>query len=55
VTSGASFDSDDEMAGVAAWSLMPGFADLWLTGAPRTEHLEDPDTAARAIARILFP
>ncbi|WP_414942251.1 TetR/AcrR family transcriptional regulator [Amycolatopsis sp. cmx-11-51] len=52
---GASSVSDDELAGVAAWSLMHGFANLWLTGALRAEHLEDPDTAARAIARILFP
>ncbi len=55
LTSGASAVSDDAMAGVAAWSLMHGFANLWLTGALRAEHLEDPDTAARAIARILFP
>ncbi|KZB87390.1 TetR/AcrR family transcriptional regulator [Amycolatopsis regifaucium] len=55
LTSGASSVSDDAMAGVAAWSLMHGFANLWLTGALRAEHLEDPDTAARAIARILFP
>lgn len=55
LTSGAASVSDDAMAGVAAWSLMHGFANLWLTGALRAEHLEDPDTAARAIARILFP
>jgi AcrR family transcriptional regulator len=51
---GSASVSDAEMAGVAAWSLMHGFANLWLTGALRTEHLEDPDTAARAIARILY-
>ncbi len=55
LTGGAASVSDDRMAGVAAWSLMHGFANLWLTGALNTEHLEDPDTAARAIARLLFP
>lgn len=55
LTDGAASVSDAGMAGVAAWSLMHGFANLWLTGALRTEHLEDPDAAARAIARILFP
>lgn len=55
LTSGASSVSDDAMAGVAAWSLMHGFANLWLTGALRAELQEDPDTAARAIARLLFP
>ncbi|WP_410648347.1 TetR/AcrR family transcriptional regulator [Amycolatopsis sp. cmx-4-54] len=55
LTSGAASVSDDTMAGVAAWSLMHGFANLWLTGALRAELQEDPDTAARAIARLLFP
>ncbi|UFU07888.1 TetR/AcrR family transcriptional regulator [Ruania halotolerans] len=54
LTSGAAAVSDDDMAGVAAWSLMHGFANLYLTGALRAEQLEDPDTAARAIARLLF-
>ncbi len=42
------------IAGVAAWSLVHGFANLWLTGALPAEHLEEPDEAARAVARLLF-
>ncbi len=45
---------DARIAGVAAWSLVHGFATLWLTGALPTGLSEDPETAARAVAGILF-
>ena len=49
---------DPEIAGVAAWSLVHGFAGLWLAGAlpgDRAESLgTDPEHAARIIAGLLF-
>lgn len=45
---------DARLAGVAAWSLVHGFATLWLTGALPTWLSSDPETAARAVAAILF-
>ncbi len=49
---------DPTLVGVAAWSLVHGFATLWLTGAlpaELDEHLgHDPETAARAVAGVLF-
>lgn len=45
---------DDALAGVAAWSLMHGFATLWLNGALPAELGDDPDASARAIAQLLF-
>lgn len=44
---------DPDLAGVAAWSLVHGFATLWLTGAlPRGS--DDLEGSARAVARMLF-
>jgi AcrR family transcriptional regulator len=45
---------DARIAGVAAWSLVHGFATLWLNGALSPELGADPETAARAVAAILF-
>ena len=41
------------LAGVAAWSLMHGFATLWLNG--NLDHVVkgDPEDAARAVTRFL--
>ncbi|MGB3439423.1 MAG: WHG domain-containing protein [Actinophytocola sp.] len=39
---------------VAAWSLMHGFATLWLTGALPTSLGDDLTAAARGVARTLF-
>lgn len=48
-----------EVAGVAAWSLVHGFATLWLAGALPGERSQalgaDPEVAARKVARVLFP
>lgn len=46
--------ADPEVAGVAAWSLVHGFATLYLTGALPEELRADPEAAARAAARLLF-
>jgi AcrR family transcriptional regulator len=45
---------DARIAGVAAWSLVHGFATLWLNGALPPELGDDPETLARAVAAILF-
>ncbi|MGH3433769.1 MAG: TetR-like C-terminal domain-containing protein, partial [Thermocrispum sp.] len=45
---------DVTVAGVAAWSLMHGFATLWLNGALPDELGEDPVAAARSVAEVLF-
>ena len=49
---------DPTLVGVAAWSLVHGFATLWLTGALPGELNErlgnDPEAAARAVAAILL-
>lgn len=36
-----------------AWSLVHGFATLWLTGALSAGLGEDPETAARIVAALL--
>jgi AcrR family transcriptional regulator len=46
--------TDARIAGVAAWSLVHGFATLWLNGALSPELGADPETLARAVAAILF-
>lgn len=46
--------ADIQLAGVAAWSLVHGFATLWLNRALPAELGEDPQTAARAVAGFLF-
>jgi AcrR family transcriptional regulator len=43
-----------ELTGIAAWSLMHGFATLWLTGALPQSLGDDLNAAARDVARILF-
>ena len=45
---------DIPLAGVAAWSLVHGFATLWLNHALPPGLGDDPQTAARAVAAILF-
>jgi AcrR family transcriptional regulator len=45
---------DTRVAGVAAWSLVHGFASLWLHGSLPVELRDDPETAARAVAGVLF-
>jgi AcrR family transcriptional regulator len=45
---------DATLAGVAAWSLVHGFATLWLNGALPAELGTDPESAAREVARLLF-
>jgi AcrR family transcriptional regulator len=45
---------DPILAGAAAWSLVHGFATLWLNGALPPRLREDPDDAARSVARLLF-
>jgi AcrR family transcriptional regulator len=46
---------DARLTGIAAWSLMHGFATLWLTGALPDDLGEDLDAVARDVARILIP
>jgi AcrR family transcriptional regulator len=45
---------DAHLAGVAAWSLVHGFATLWLNGALPDRFGNDPEAAARAVAGLLF-
>jgi AcrR family transcriptional regulator len=47
-------DVDTRVAGVAAWSLVHGFASLWLHGSLPAELRDDPYAAARAVAGVLF-
>jgi AcrR family transcriptional regulator len=44
-----------ELTEVAAWSLVHGFATLWLTGALPETLGADLTSAARGVAKILFP
>jgi AcrR family transcriptional regulator len=46
--------ADVQIAGVAAWSLVHGFATLWLNRALPPALGEDPEAAARAVAGLLF-
>ncbi|GAA4288836.1 TetR/AcrR family transcriptional regulator [Georgenia daeguensis] len=46
--------ADVRVAGIAAWSLVHGFASLWLNGALPPDVGEDPEAAARAVAGMLF-
>lgn len=45
---------DARLSRVAAWSLVHGFATLWLTGALPRDLGEDLNAAARDVAGILF-
>ena len=42
------------LAGAAAWSLVHGFATLWLNKVLPPRLREDPDDAVRSVARLLF-
>ncbi len=46
--------SDPALASVAAWSLVHGFATLWLNGVLPPEVGDDPELAARSVAGLLF-
>jgi hypothetical protein len=46
--------TDPLVAGVAAWSIVHGFATLWLDGALPPALGADPELAARAVAAQLF-
>lgn len=46
--------TDPRVAGLAAWSLVHGFATLWLTGGLPPGFGDDPEAEARAVAGILF-
>jgi len=43
------------LTGIAAWSLVHGFATLWLTGALPDDLGDDLNALAREVARILIP
>ncbi len=45
---------DPLRAGVAAWSLAHGFAELWATGTLPPELGDDPERAARDVFAYLF-
>lgn len=45
---------DPKVAALAAWSLVHGFADLWLAGAFAEGDGGDLTESARAVARFLF-
>lgn len=44
----------DRTASIAAWSIVHGFAHLWLSGALPAELGDDPVAAARPVIRHLF-
>jgi AcrR family transcriptional regulator len=43
-----------DLAALAAWSIVHGFATLWLGGALPAELGDDPAPAARSVIRLLF-
>lgn len=45
---------EEAMAAVAAWSIVHGFATLWLSGGLPPELGDDPAAAARRVIRLLF-
>jgi hypothetical protein len=45
---------DPGVTGIAAWSLVHGFATLWLTDALPPRLGDDPAAAAREVAGTLF-
>jgi hypothetical protein len=45
---------DARLAGLAAWSIVHGFATLWLGGALPPEVGTDAEAAGRAVIRHLF-
>lgn len=50
---GGRLGKDVRLAALAAWSLVHGFAALWLNGMVPAEFSDDPDASARAIAGLL--
>lgn len=53
---GGGLVSAEPFAGVAAWSIVHGFATLWLAGNLDAGLADgDPEVAAREVARLLFP
>ncbi|MDQ0378488.1 TetR/AcrR family transcriptional regulator [Amycolatopsis thermophila] len=46
--------AEGQLAQVAAWSLVHGFASLWITGALPAEVTEDLESSARSVAGMLF-
>ena len=55
LTDAAQEVSDGRLAQVAAWSIVHGFATLWLTGALPADVTGDLDASARAVAQMLVP
>jgi len=47
-------DPDAQEAGLAAWSLVHGFATLWLSGNLPAGLPADPRQAARSVASVLL-
>ncbi|MGW4465640.1 TetR/AcrR family transcriptional regulator [Micromonospora sp. NPDC004704] len=47
-------ERDPRLAGLAAWSMVHGFATLWLSGALPPEVGDDPTTVSRAVIQGLF-
>lgn len=47
--------NEARLTGIAAWSLVHGFATLWLTGALPDDLGADLDEVARDVAKILIP
>lgn len=45
---------EQALAAVAAWSIVHGFATLWLGGGLPSELGDDPAAAARQVIRLLF-
>lgn len=46
--------ADSRLSGIAAWSLVHGFATLWVTGGLPPGFGHDPEAEARAVAGVLF-
>jgi hypothetical protein len=46
--------SDAQTAGIAAWSIAHGFAQLWLSGALPDDIGQTPEQAARPVLQMLF-
>jgi len=51
---GGRFEKDERLAALAAWSIVHGFASLWLNGMVPAEFANDPDASARAVAELLI-
>ncbi len=46
--------ADTRTAGLSAWSIVHGFATLWVSGALPPDLGDDPEAAARRVIRPLF-